>query len=71
MTNKEKIIDYISNSNKILCDDCLSEELQIYPRQSVNQIANKLKKEERFIREKRNCDKCLKNKLSINIKNNF
>lgn len=65
MTNKEKIVDFITKSSKILCDDCLSEELQIYPRQQVNQIANKLGKEEGFIREKRKCDKCLKNKLNI------
>ena len=68
MTNREKIVDFITKSSKILCDDCLSEELQIYPRQQINQIANKLGKEEEFIREKRKCDKCLKNKLSINIK---
>ena len=51
MTNREKIVDFITKSSKILCDDCLSEELQIYPRQQINQIANKLGKEEGFIRE--------------------
>ena len=65
MTNKDKIIDFVLKSNKILCDDCLSEELKIYPRQQVNQIANSLKKEINFIREKKICDKCLKNKLAI------
>lgn len=68
MMNKEKIVDYVSKKVKILCDDCLSRELEIYPRQQINQIANKLVKERNFVREKRICDKCLKNKLTITIK---
>lgn len=63
--NREKIIEFILKNDKNLCDDCLSDELEIYPRQTVNQIANVLKDDERFNREKTICDRCNGNKLVL------
>lgn len=43
MNNRERIINFLSeNSGKYYCDDCLSEILEIYPRQQPNQICRKL-----------------------------
>lgn len=62
---KERIINYVLNNEIKLCDDCLSEELGIAPRQTVNQIASSLKTDERFAREKTICDRCNGNKLVL------
>jgi len=37
--------NFINSENKLFCDDCLSEKLDIKPRQQINQICNKLKKQ--------------------------
>lgn len=37
--------NFINSENKLFCDDCLSEKLDIKPRQHINQICNKLKKQ--------------------------
>ncbi|WP_278539549.1 DUF262 domain-containing protein [Fusobacterium varium] len=62
---KEKVIDFILNSERNLCDDCLSEELKIAPRQAINKIVNSLKDNKNFIREKTKCDICNGTKLIL------
>lgn len=62
-TQKDRVINHILNSEIKLCDDCLSEELGITPRQTIYQIASSLKTDERFSREKTICDRCSGNKL--------
>lgn len=64
-TQKDRVINHILNSEMKLCDDCLSEELGITPRQTIYQIASSLKTDERFSREKTTCDRCSGNKLVL------
>lgn len=64
-TQKDRVINHILNSEIKLCDDCLSEELGITPRQTIYQIASSLKTDERFSREKTICDRCSGNKLVL------
>lgn len=64
-TQKDRVINHILNSEIKLCDDCLSEELGITPRQTIYQIASSLKTDERFSREKTICDRCSGNKLIL------
>lgn len=64
-TQKDRVINHILNSEIKLCDDCLSEELGITPRQTIYQIASSLKIDERFSREKTICDRCSGNKLVL------
>ena len=64
-TQKDRVVNHILNSEIKLCDDCLSEELGITPRQTIYQIASSLKADERFNREKTICDRCSGNKLVL------
>jgi hypothetical protein len=50
------------------CDDCLSIELDIQPRQAVNQICRALFAAKSIERAKANCDRCGKEKI-INVRN--
>jgi hypothetical protein len=60
---KEQIIDYLVNNEKNLCDDCLSKILQIQPRQTINALCNKAKKEGILSRYNGICSFCHKNKI--------
>lgn len=60
---KEKILDFINLKKFLLCDDCLSKELEIYPRQAINSGVRKLEKEKKIKREEILCDRCYKKKL--------
>lgn len=40
MTNKEKLIKFLTENNHNYCDDCLAKILNISRRQTVNQICN-------------------------------
>lgn len=62
MTNTSILADFISKGNKY-CDDCLSDALNIKPRQQINQISRKLEKESGYRREKQQCVNCSKDKL--------
>lgn len=64
-TQKDRVVNHILNSEIKLCDDCLSEELGITPRQTIYQIASSLKADGRFSREKTSCDRCSGNKLVL------
>jgi len=64
VTNRKAILDYLSNErSSFFCDDCLSEELSIEPRQQVNQICRQLLSEGAIERFKQSCDGCCKIKL--------
>lgn len=63
MTNTEKIQKFLKSTSDIYCDDCLSEVLNIQPRQQVNQICNKFKKQGDIKREVKQCSYCSKDKL--------
>ncbi len=74
MGNQEYVVDYlIDNKIKNFCDDCLSIELEIFPRQQVNQICNKLKTQQTIERGKAICSSCGKSKIvnGITVKQSF
>lgn len=63
LTNKKTVERFIESKKNLFCDDCLSDELSIYPRQNINILVRKLVKEKGYRREKIECDKCSKMKL--------
>lgn len=69
-TNEKIILDYLLKieEDMLECDDCLSERLNITPRQQINAIANKLKKTGKVNRYQKECHTCLKNKLITEVK---
>lgn len=67
MSNIEKVQRFIRTTPTFYCDDCLSEELNIKPRQQINQICRKLMKDGFLKREVKSCVDCSKDKL-VNIK---
>jgi len=65
MTNSELILEVLDDIKPSrYCDDCLSDELQIKPRQQVNQICRGLEKRGRIAREKDSCSLCNKQKIT-------
>ena len=66
-SNADSITGHLANSGKKVCDDCLSDELLIHPRQQVNQICNRLAKKGSIKREGDMCDVCKKDKLVNSI----
>ena len=69
MSNSMKILDFLKNNKgRQYCDDCLSEDLKIRPRQQVNQICRKLSESRYIFRYEGTCSKCSKiNKLVNSI----
>ena len=63
MSNIKIIQNFINSTKDLYCDDCLSEVLDIKPRQQVNQICNKLQVQGYIKREIKQCCYCLKDKL--------
>ncbi len=63
MTNKDTIQNFLSNNNQPFCDDCLSEELGIQPRQQINSICRRLFSENEIYRLKSRCVQCNKEKI--------
>jgi len=58
MTNKEYILEALENKPNGICDDCLSVETNIQPRQQVNQICNKLLSAKVISRQEDLCPNC-------------
>lgn len=52
------------------CDDCLATELNIRPRQQINQLGNKLSIDGKIIRQKGICSLCKKQKITNSITRN-
>jgi hypothetical protein len=50
MSYKERIIEYINKHPEGVDDDTISNALQIFPRQTVNQMCRKLQREGRIVR---------------------
>lgn len=63
MSNTQIIQNFINRENDLYCDDCLSAKLDIKPRQQVNKICNKLKKQGLLKREVKQCSSCSKDKF--------
>lgn len=63
-TNRNKILDFLEDkAEDKYCDDCLSEVLNITPRQQVNQMCRPLANEGKITRRKSSCSRCGRVKL--------
>jgi uncharacterized repeat protein (TIGR03833 family) len=63
LNNIEKIQQYLVETGKVYCDDCLSEILSIFPRQQINQGCRRLESEGIIRRQNGTCYSCSKNKI--------
>jgi hypothetical protein len=63
LTSKEKILETLTTRKTTLCDDCLSDLAQVFPRQQVNQICRPLSEAKKIERFRGECDKCKGSKL--------
>ena len=61
MTNLDKIISALTTPEK--CDDCLSDDAKVKPRQTVNQECRLLASRGELIRQKKVCPVCGGHKL--------
>jgi imidazoleglycerol-phosphate dehydratase len=64
MTSKEKVLKTLGQAKKPICDDCLSQESQVRPRQAVYQICAALGRQDILRRKKVSCGSCGKRKLT-------
>ncbi|MDG1419073.1 MAG: hypothetical protein P8P99_14845, partial [Maricaulis sp.] len=62
-THASKILGFIDRKGRQFCDDCLSNTLDIKPRQTVNLVCNKLQVERAIERDHRTCDSCGRTKI--------
>lgn len=62
VSNSQKILNFLKKDGNVWCDDCLSKELSIYPRQQINQIVRKLSDKGEIIRSNAQCTGCIKYK---------
>ncbi len=59
MAQKDEILELLDDIKpKALCDDCLSAELSIHPRQAVNLVCRGLNASKAITRIKTECDRC-------------
>ena len=64
MSNSDVMIKFLDETKPDgMCDDCLSDALNIKPRQQVNQLCRKLYSKKQISRNKLQCPRCLKDKL--------
>lgn len=65
MSNNIRVLEFLDDLKpQRQCDDCLSTELDILPRQTVNQICRALEEAGRIARLKSRCDRCGKVKIA-------
>lgn len=57
MTNRDKIIARLADAG-MRCDDCLSKDAGVKPRQQVNQICRELENAGALTRAERTCPPC-------------
>ncbi|MHA1410899.1 MAG: hypothetical protein ACTSQY_11425 [Candidatus Odinarchaeia archaeon] len=62
--NANKILSFLKHSSSGCCDDCLSQNLGIYPRQQVNSICRRLQGQGKIKRHKNVCSQCLGYKIT-------
>jgi len=70
MNNKEKILQYLQKNLQPICDDCLSNILDIHPRNQVNQICRTLQKSNIINRSRSTCSGCKRKKISNKLLQN-
>ena len=64
MANRDRILATLGQVEKPICDDCLSKQAQVRPRQVVNQVCSALGRQDIIRREKVPCGICGKRKLT-------
>jgi hypothetical protein len=69
MTAKEKIECFLrDNAGLMYCDDCLSEILDIKPRQRVQQKTSQLAQDNRYWRQSGVCARCREARTVIRLR---
>jgi len=58
MSNAEAILEFLERFPKGVCDDCVSRETRVEPRQQVNQICRHLEQRGTITRPKDRCGLC-------------
>jgi len=66
MNNPETILEFLEATSKAYCDDCLSKETRVEPRNQVNQICRRLQGELKLVRREGRCALCDREK-KLNI----
>lgn len=64
MTSRERILAALARAGGPVCDDCLSHDADVRPRQQVNGICNPLGQANVIVRQPDTCVVCRKHKLS-------
>ena len=64
LSSKERVIECLESMPEGICDDCLSKQSKVYPRQQVNSICRNLSDIGKVKREKVICPLCCKLKTS-------
>src|SRR5204863_8202312 len=63
MKTRDRLLEVLRQSERGLCDDCLSEKSGVVPRQRVYMLANELSKAGRTSRSKETCSSCGRHKF--------
>jgi len=63
MANADRFMRFLKESGLAWCDDCLSAKTGITPRQQINQIGSKLRKNGLIFRDRGRCAGCRKIKI--------
>jgi hypothetical protein len=72
LSNSDNILEFLeANYPNQYCDDCISTELGIRPRQQVNQICRRLEKDGKIKRLRLKCENCHKIKITNKIEPRF
>jgi hypothetical protein len=66
MKVKPSVLEALSPDN-FICDDCLSEILNIKPRQAINKACRDLAAKGLVLRSSNKCEKCFKHKISNHL----
>ena len=68
MSNPERILEYLEAVQKECCDDCISREARVEPRQQVNQICRQMAQRRQVTRRKARCTLCDSTKTVTTIR---
>lgn len=55
MSNVDTIVEFLESVGRGCCDDCISRETGVKPRQQVNQICRRLEEQGKIVREEGRC----------------
>ena len=64
MSNKDQILATLSRLKEPICDDCLSQQSRVQPRNTVNKLCSDLEHQGSLLRRRTPCFSCDKHKLT-------